>query len=239
MSIELRDISKASLVNRKRTSMFKHLDFWMEDGERVAVLGVKGSGKSLLLALICGAEPVDSGVVECTSRISWPIPSGTFLTSAMTVATNIRFIGRLYGVDLDRIVHEVAELGQLENYLNVKLAHCPAFVRGQMLFSLGMWFDFDIYLFDERVVAAPKQFQKRAAQILRARMPGKGMLVATSSPKIAKDFCDTAFVIDGGRAEHYTDMNAALKHFAGLDKNLAVEIEEDEEEEEMDDESDM
>jgi capsular polysaccharide transport system ATP-binding protein len=239
MSIELRDISKATLFNRKRTSMFKHLDFWMEDGERVAVLGVKGSGKSLLLALICGAEPVDEGVVECTSRISWPIPSGSFLTPTSSVAANIRFIGRLYGLDLDKFVREVGELAEIESFLNVKLAHCPAFVRGQLLFALGMWFDFDIYLFDERVVAAPKPFAKRATRILRARTPGKGLLLATSSPDLAKQYCDTAFVIDGGRAEHYTDMGAAVKHFSSLNKTLVREAEEEEEEQEMDDQSDM
>jgi capsular polysaccharide transport system ATP-binding protein len=238
MSIELHDVTKGVMLNRKRRPLFKHLDFWMEDGERVAVLGQKGSGKSMLLELICGAEPVEEGWVECTSKVSWPIPQLGFFTTAMPVVTNLRFFARLYGIERDKFVREVAELAGIESYLNEKLSQCPRFVRSQLAFALSMWFDFDIYLFDDKVISAPKPFQERAEQILAARMPGKGLLLTTSLPALALEYCNTAFVIDGGRAEHYTDMKAALKHFASLDKDVSVESEEEEEEEE-DDETDM
>jgi capsular polysaccharide transport system ATP-binding protein len=238
MSIELHDITKGVLHNRKRRPLFKHLDFWMEDGERVAVLGQKGAGKSMLLEIICGAEPVEDGWVECTSKVSWPIPQSGFFTTAMPVVTNLRFFARLYGIEREKFVREVAELAGVESYLNEKLSQCPRFVRAQLAFALSMWFDFDIYLFDDKVISAPKAFQERASQILATRMPGKGLLLTTSLPAVALEYCNTAFVIDGGRAEHYTDMKAALKHFASLDKEVSVESEEEEEEEE-DDETDL
>jgi capsular polysaccharide transport system ATP-binding protein len=238
MSIELHDVTKGVLLNRKRRPLFKHLDFWMEDGERVAVLGPKGSGKSMILAIICGAEPVDEGWVSCTSRVSWPIPQSSFFTNTTPVITNIRFVARLYGVDRDRFVREIAELAGIEAHLNERLGQCPRFVRAQLAFALSMWFDFDIYLFDERVMTTPKPFRARAMQIMQARLRGKGLLLTTSSTKLAMEYCETAFVIDGGRAEHYTDMKAAVKHYDSLDKNLGVETEEEEVEEE-DDETDM
>jgi capsular polysaccharide transport system ATP-binding protein len=238
MSIELHDITKGVLVRRTRRQLFKHLDFWMEDGERVAVLGVKGSGKTMLLRLICGAEPVEEGWMECTSKISWPIPDTSFFTPAMPIVTNLRFFARLYGLDREKFVSEVAELGEIESHLNEKLGLCPRFVKAQLAFALSMWFDFDIYIFDDQVLSTPPPFRKRATQILESRTRGKGILVATSKPAVALEYCDTAFVIDGGRAEHYTDMKAALKHFNSLSQDASPENEEEEEEEE-DDESDM
>jgi capsular polysaccharide transport system ATP-binding protein len=239
MSIELHDVTKGVLVRRARRPLFKHLDFWMESNERVAVLGIKGSGKSMLLRLICGGEPVDEGWVECTSKISWPIPDNSFFTGAMPIVTNLRFFARLYGIDRDKFVSEVAQLGELESHLNEKLAQCPRFIKAQLAFALSMWFDFDIYLFDDDVISTSGSFRKRATQILEARTRGKGMLVATRSPAVALQYCDTAFVIDGGRAEHYTDMKAALKHFKSLLPDTSPEGEAEEEEEEEDDESDM
>jgi capsular polysaccharide transport system ATP-binding protein len=239
MSIELHDVSKGVLFRRKRRPLFKHLDFWMEDDERVAVLGLKGSGKTTLLELICGSEPVDEGWVECTSKVSWPIPDLSFFTAQAPIVTNLRFFARLYGVDREKFVSEVAQLGEIESHLNEKLNHCPRFIKSQLAFALSMWFDFDIYLFDDRVISTIGPFQKRAAQILEARTRGKGMLVATKLPAVALQYCDTAFVIDGGRAEHYTDMKAALKHFKSLVADTSTDDEGEEEEEEEEDESDM
>ncbi|HEY1837488.1 MAG: ATP-binding cassette domain-containing protein [Rhizomicrobium sp.] len=238
MTIELHDITKGVLVQRKRSPLFKHLDFWMEDGERVAVLGHKRAGKTMLLQLICGAEPVDEGWLECTSKVSWPIPQIDFFTPQMTIATNLRFFARMYGIDQDKFVSEVGQLGEIESHLNDNLGYCPRYIRQQLAFALSMWFDFDIYLFDDRVISTPKPFLARATQILEARTRNKGILVATSSPGIALQYCSTAFVLDGGRAEHYTDMKAALKHFNSLAKDTGVEADEEEEEDD-DDEPDM
>jgi ABC-type polysaccharide/polyol phosphate transport system ATPase subunit len=192
----------------------------------------------MLLELICGAEPVDEGWVECTSKVSWPIPQIAFFTPQMSIATNLRFFARMYGIDREKFVSEVAQLGEIEGHLNEKLAYCPRFAKAQLAFALAMWFDFDIYLFDDKVISTTKSFQRRATQILEARTRNKGILVATASPAIALQYCTTAFVIDEGRAEHYTDMKAALKHFNSLAKDTQIEAEEEGEEEE-DDETDM
>jgi ABC-type polysaccharide/polyol phosphate transport system ATPase subunit len=239
MTIELHDITKGVLVQRKRRALFKHLDFWMEDGERVAVLGTRSTGKSMLLEIVCGAEPVDEGRVECTSKVSWPIPQMGFFTPQMSIVTNLRFFARMYGIDREKFVSEVAQLGEIEGHLNDKLGYCPKFVKQQLAFALAMWFDFDIYLFDDKLISTAKPFQQRATQILEARTRNKGILVATGSPAIALQYCTTAFVIDEGRAEHYTDMKAALKHFNSLSKDTKVEAEEPEPEDEEDDEPDM
>jgi capsular polysaccharide transport system ATP-binding protein len=233
MSIELHDVSKAVLAGRSRRSVFKHLDFWMEATDRVAVLGVRGSGTDTFLEIVCG-EAVDEGWVECTSRISWAIPSSTFLASMSSVATNLRFVARLYGLaDKEKFVEEVIQMAQIEAYTNEKLNTCPRTVRMQMSFAMGLWFDFDIYLFSEKVLPASKPFLRRATEILKARTQGKGMLVATSSPAVAQQYCDTAFVIDQGRADYYTDMKMALRHFKSLARNAVVlETEAPEEEDE-------
>ncbi len=233
MTIELHDVSKAVLAGTTRRPLFRHFDFWMEKGERVAVLGVKGTGKTTLLELICGATPVDGGWIERTSNVSWPIPNTAFLISASSVATNLRFLARLYGISQDKFVNEVAALAEIENFVNMKLSDTPRFVKVQLSFAIAMWFDFDIYIFDERIVPIGASFQKRAKQILESRIKDKGLLVATSLAPVALEYCDSAFVIDGGRAEHYTDLKAALRHFKTLSKDMVLsgpdeEVQEDE-----------
>ncbi len=241
MTIELSGVTKVMRHGRSRHVLFKNLDIRVEPGEKVAVLAVKGSGKSTLLKMMCGAEPADAGSVTRTSSVSWPIPTATYLAQLSSVITNIRFIARLYGVDQEQFIAEVADMAKVRGFLNEKLGRCPRFVRPQLGFALGLWFDFDIYLFDDRVITGGKSYLKTASQIFESRTKGRGLLVATSVPKVAQDHCDTAYVVEHGHSVYYSDMDEAIKHFKSLEKLSAPEEaeEEDEEDEEIGSEFDI
>jgi capsular polysaccharide transport system ATP-binding protein len=150
---------------------------------------------------------------------------------------NLRFVARLHGVDTSKFINEVVALAEVEDHVNQRLGQCPRFVKAQLAFVMGLWFDFDIYLFDDKLVGVPKSFVKRAREIVQARTAGKGILLTSKLPAQVLQSCDTIFVLDDGRATYYTDKKAALKHFRALSKDdLPEDVEEDEEEDEDDDE---
>ncbi len=160
MSITLRNITKH--IGGGQHFLYDHLDLHIEKGERVGILGQPKSGKSTLLRIICGTEPVYDGQVERSSTVSWPISAfGEFLVPSSTVATNIRFIGRLYGHRSNGYVRRIAALADATEFLNEELAKCLPAVRQRLIFALGAGTEFDIYLFDENIVMGEKTFRGR------------------------------------------------------------------------------
>jgi capsular polysaccharide transport system ATP-binding protein len=241
MSIELIGVSKAVGHGRARRPLFRNIDFWMENTDRVALLGMPGSGKTTLLNVICGSDVANEGIVKRDARLSWPIPDAGFLAPFSTVATNIRFIARLYGVDANRFVEDIADLAEVGPYLNHKFNVCPRWVRAHLSFAMGTYFDVDTFVFDGRVIQGNKQYREHAEQILESRGKGRGLLLATGSASVARIYCEKGFVIDDYRLTYYDNMKDAIAHFATLDKDAmpATTDEEEIESEEVGSESDM
>jgi capsular polysaccharide transport system ATP-binding protein len=213
MSVELYDIT---MKGEGPGLLFDDLNLRVDVGERVGILGQPKSGKSTLLRLIGGVEPIYKGFIERSSHVSWVLPFGDYLVPSNTVATNIRFLGRLYGTNDDRFLHEVAEMAGVTEFLNEELASCPRFVRSQLNFALAICVKFDIYLFDDFIMNGEKTFKEKAIQIAQSLVPRQGFVFASSTAKDVAANCDTVYILDKGHLTHYEDMKEAEKHFKSL-----------------------
>ena len=221
MSVELHNVTKR-LGGGQRT-LFENVNLRVDIGERLGILGQPKSGKSTLLRLICGTEFNAEGIILRNSTVSWPIPFGDFLVASSTVATNIRFIGRLYGVGEGDFAQKIGELAGVTEFLNEELAACPPHVRVQLTFALGVGTDFDIYLFDENIAPGKKEFKEKALGIVQALTPRHGIVLATTVPKDITTYCDTVFVLDDGHAIHYENVDEGIKHYKSLSQDAASE----------------
>lgn len=61
--IEVKDLCKTYVVNKRQNNVLKNVNFNVEDGEMVAIMGPSGSGKSTLLYAVSGMDKATSGSV--------------------------------------------------------------------------------------------------------------------------------------------------------------------------------
>jgi capsular polysaccharide transport system ATP-binding protein len=212
MSVELRAVRKNSF-GAQEDPLFDGLDISAESGAHVGILGAQKTGKSTLLRMICGTEPVDDGLIERTSRVSWPIPLNSFLMKTSSVAANIRFVGRMYGISDNEFPRRVAELGAIVDFLNVKLQNCPRFVTARLAFALGIGIDCDLYLFDDRVIPPDKDFSEHALKVVGRLKEQRGLILASKIPAEVEAHCDSVYVLENGRASHFPNVAEAIEHF--------------------------
>jgi capsular polysaccharide transport system ATP-binding protein len=216
VSVELRNVVKYVGRGNNPRMLFDNLSLRVEVGERVAILGTPGSGKSTLLRLLCGTDQPDSGTVDRPSSVSWPLPFSDFLVAASSVATNIRFMLRLYGVDNEESLRKISDLVGISEFLNTRLGQSPKFVKSRLTLALGVGLGFDICLFDDRVATVDKDFRTTAVEIVKALSPRKAIVVATSLPKEVADLCDTAYVLEEGRLTPFPDVKSAIERLKAL-----------------------
>jgi ABC-type polysaccharide/polyol phosphate transport system ATPase subunit len=135
-----------------------------------------------------------------------------------SVAANIRFVARMYGISDDEFPRRIAELGAIVDFLNVRLQKCPRFVAGRLAFALGIGIDSDLYLFDERVIPKDKDFQEHAQKVLERLTEQRGLIVASKTPAEVEAHCDSVYVLENGGATHFSDVADAIEHFKELMK---------------------
>ena len=139
-----------------------------------------------------------------------------FLVPYSTVAGNIRFATRLYGVESENRVREIAAMVEISDYLNLRLNQAPRIAKMRLSLAMVMGIGFDICLFDERVASVDREFKAQAIEMVKSLRPQRAIVVATSLPKEVADICDTAFVLDGGTLIPFADMAEAIEYFQGL-----------------------
>jgi capsular polysaccharide transport system ATP-binding protein len=211
--IELRNVTKRVVKNGEWLYIAREINMKVARGDRIAILGTRRSGKTTLLRFLCGTEQADTGEIIRDIRASWPIPTASFFAPQLTAAINIRFIARLFERDIAEYTERVKELAEIGRYINQPLSTLNQLGRQQLAFALGVSMDFDIYLFDDVVEVGPPAFRKKCAEIVEQLAQSRGVVIATGSLPVARQYCEQAYVLDEGHAFHYFDMNQAASHF--------------------------
>lgn len=196
-----------------RHYVFKNLCAEMPAGTNIALLGENGAGKSTLLRIIGGIDFPDAGSIKTTGRISWPVGLVGGFQGSLTGRQNVRFVCRLnsqYGQIEEKIkfVEDFAELGK---YFDMPVKSYSSGMKSRLSFGLSMAFEFDYYLLDEVGAVGDARFKAKSEALLKDLHSRAGLIMVSHNLKSLSRLCDVAFLLKGGKAEFFDDVNQAIK----------------------------
>lgn len=177
----------------------------------VGILGRNGQGKSTLLRLIAGIEMPDSGEVRRTKRVSWPIGFTGGFNPTMTGAENARFVSRIYGVDVDRVLDEVLDFSELGEYINMPVRTYSSGMRARLAFALSMAINFDTYLIDEVIAVGDKPFKEKCRHALKEQNKRSSVIMVSHSMDTIRQYCDRCAVLKDGRLRMFDSVDEAAE----------------------------
>lgn len=210
--IRLVDLSKTYRYRGRATQVARGLNVTFGTGRSVALLGRNGAGKSSLLRMIAGTMDPDSGHVESSGTISWPVGfSGSFHPD-LTGAQNTRFIGRVYGVDTDELCDFVADFAELGQHFGQPVRSYSSGMRSRLAFGVSMGIRFDTYLVDEVTAVGDAQFRRKSEELFNIRMESAGAIVVTHSLEMVSRICDQVAVLEQGRLTFFDDVAEGIAH---------------------------
>jgi ABC-2 type transport system ATP-binding protein len=177
------------------------LSMEVEAGEVVGLLGANGAGKTTLIKLLLGLLPPTSGRVEVlggppdrsTRRRLGYLPQGSGLYEDLTVAEQLSFVARAFGVPLPALPSDLAASADLT------LARLPLGVRRRVAFLAALCHRPDLLVLDEPTSGVgPLGRAELWDTIHGAADEGAGVLVTTHHMDEAEQ-CDRLVVMAGGR----------------------------------------
>ena len=193
--------------------VFKAINFTLKKGEKIGILGRNGAGKSTLIRLISGVEPPTAGEIKRTMSISWPLAFSGAFQGSLTGMDNLRFICRIYDVDMDYVKAFTEDFSELGQYLYEPVKRYSAGMKARLAFALSLAVEFDCYLIDEVIAVGDSRFAAKCKHELFERRKDRSIILVSHSHSAMKSYCDNAMVLEAGHLHQFPTMDEAYQYY--------------------------
>ena len=200
----LRDIF-GRRANRTRADefwAFRNVNFRVDHGEAVSVVGRNGQGKSTLLKLVAGVLKPDEGRVTVRGGVAPLIEITGGFESTLTVRENIYIVAGLHGMprkEIARRFDSIIEFAELEQFVNAPFKHLSSGMKARLAFAVVSELDEPILLVDEVLAVGDKTFRDKCyARIEQMMANGKTMFFVGHNAGLMKRFTTRGLYLDGG-----------------------------------------
>ena len=208
--IELDGVTKAYRYQGIPKYIARDISVTIPKGAKLALIGRNGAGKSTLMAMIAGNLNPDRGRISVAGAISWPIGLTGTIQGDLTGIQNVRFLGRIYGVDTDELVDFVGSFADLGlNYAEPVRSYSSG-MRGRLAFGMAMGIRFDTYLIDEVTSAGDAAFRKTSNRLFEDRLANAGLIFISHVEGQMRERCTSAAVLEAGGLTLFDDVNDAI-----------------------------
>lgn len=210
--IELQNLSKQFSINGKTTTIAQNINATFPSRTSVALMGRNGAGKSSLLRMIAGTMAPDSGRIISTGTISWPVGFAGSFHGDMTGLQNIRFIGRIYGVDTDELSEFVRSFAEIGHHFYLPVRSYSSGMKSRLAFGVSMAINFDTYLVDEVTAVGDAIFREKSLSLFQDRISTRSAIVVNHNIEALRNMCDRGAILENGNLIYYDDLEEAIAH---------------------------
>jgi capsular polysaccharide transport system ATP-binding protein len=215
--IRLSRVSKSYRTENHRKVVLDDVTYSFDTRYTYGIFGSNGAGKSTLLRLIGGTQLPDSGQIFRDLRISWPLGFGGGFHPLMTGRENLKFVSRIYGANLRRVIDFVEYFSELGNYLDMPVGTYSSGMGARLAFGLSMAIDFDCYLVDEITAVGDARFGLRCRQAFDEKRGRSSMIMVSHDIGTIKAYCDRGLVLYRGKLVAFGQLDDAIEFYR---KNL-------------------
>jgi capsular polysaccharide transport system ATP-binding protein len=211
--IELSHITKIYKTENHRKVVLDDVSYSFDSSYNYAIFGPNGAGKSTLLRLIAGAELANSGHIFRNVRVSWPLGLAAGFHPQMTGRENLKFISRIYGADVRRVIDYVEYFAELGHYFDLPVRTYSSGMQSRLAYGLCMALEFDCYLVDEVTAVGDPRFRLRAKQAFDERRARASMIMVSHSIGTAKAYCNRGLVLYRGKLLAFGHIDSAIEFY--------------------------
>lgn len=211
--IELINVVKEYPVREGNRVVLDNINFRVEYGEKIGILGRNGAGKSTLIRLISEAEQPTRGKIIRDMSISWPLAYGGAFQGSLTGVDNLYFICRIYGIDPIKTLSFVEDFAELGRYIREPVRKYSSGMRARLAFAISMAVEFDCFLIDEIVSVGDQRFHEKCHTELFLKRGDRGMIIVSHDVNFVREHCNKASVLDQGKLINFENLDDAFAYY--------------------------
>ncbi len=196
----------------------RDIDFKVEQGDVVGIIGKNGAGKSTLLKILSRVTAPTTGTIRARGRIGSLLEVGTGFHPEMTGRENIFMNGAILGMnkqEITRKLDEIVDFSGCERYIDTPVKRYSSGMMVRLGFAVAAHLDPEILVVDEVLAVGDAEFQKKAIGKMQdvSRGEGRTVLFVSHNMTSVKALCNRGILLEDGMLRDDGDIDNIVTHY--------------------------
>jgi len=189
-------------LSKKDFWALSDIDFKVEEGERLGIIGHNGAGKSTLLKVLSQIIAPNRGFMKVNGRLRALIEVGAGFHGDLTGRENIYLNGAILGMsrqEIDRNFDSIVDFSGVEAFLDTPVKRYSSGMAARLGFAVAAHLDPDILIVDEVLSVGDTQFQKKCLGKMKdVANTGRTVLFVSHNMAAVRQLCSRAILLKKG-----------------------------------------
>jgi lipopolysaccharide transport system ATP-binding protein len=199
----LRPAAAVQPATREEFWALRELNFSINRGEVVGIIGRNGAGKSTLLKILSRITETTTGRVTLRGRVASLLEVGTGFHPELTGRENIFLNGAILGMtraEIRRKFDEIVAFAEVERFIDTPVKHYSSGMYVRLAFAVAAHLEPEILIIDEVLAVGDAVFQQKClGKIGSVARGGRTVLFVSHNMGAVQNLCSRAILLSSGR----------------------------------------
>lgn len=229
-------------ANHEAFWALKGIDFNVEKGDVLGIIGKNGSGKSTLLKILSQIVQPTTGTIKMNGRVASLLEVGTGFHPELTGRENIYFNGSILGMsrrEINNKFQDIVDFSEIEKFLDTPVKFYSSGMYVRLAFAVAAHLEPDILIVDEVLAVGDAAFQKKSLGKMKdVAKQGRTVLFVSHSMQSVSQLCNKGLYLEGGNikfrgsidetiaaySEQYNNTSGIIKNIKSQDYSQPIVI---------------
>lgn len=221
-------IGEANDRTQKGTSdivwSLKDINFEIQQGDAVGIIGRNGAGKSTLLKVLSRVTSPTSGKISGKGRIASLLEVGTGFHPELTGRENIYLNGAILGMrkkEIKRKFDEIVDFAGVERYIDTPVKRYSSGMYVRLAFAVAAHLDSEILIVDEVLAVGDAEFQKKCLGKMSDISIGEGrtVLFVSHNMDAVRELTKYSIMLQNGLLKEFNKTSAIITSYLSSGNN--------------------
>ena len=193
------------------------VNFEVQPGEVVGIIGRNGAGKSTLLKILSRITKPTTGRVTLNGRVGSLLEVGTGFHPELTGRENVYLNGSILGMtrrEIAKKFDEIVAFAEVERFLDTPVKRYSSGMYVRLAFAVAAHLEPEILIVDEVLAVGDAEFQKKCmGRIGEVALGGRTVLFVSHNIQAVQTICTKAIHMSAGEVRFLGDTKAGIAHY--------------------------
>ncbi|MBS1921521.1 MAG: ATP-binding cassette domain-containing protein [Bacteroidetes bacterium] len=205
----------AGLKKKEEFWALKDINFEMNKGDRIGVIGRNGAGKSTLLKVMSRITEPSEGRIGIKGRIASLLEVGTGFHPELTGRENIYLNGAILGMhrsEIRRKFDEIVDFSGVEQFLDTPVKRYSSGMYVRLAFAVAAHLESEILVVDEVLAVGDSEFQSKCIGKMQdiSKAEGRTIIFVSHNMAAISKLCNKGILLNNGRVTEKSSVDKVI-----------------------------